>query len=91
MDAALQHAHRCCSLADSCCQSCVRAVLRLFDALATPENGVATLSGTEGTDSDWAALVELWWQFSVAWGIGGALSVEARTSCAPPLRTVRQV
>lgn len=90
MNAALQNAHRFCSLADVCCQSCVRAVLRLFDALATPENGVATLCGTEGTDSDWAAVVELWWQFSVAWGIGGALSVDARASCETPLRTVRR-
>ena len=86
MGAALQHSVRHCSeLVVTCGLSRVRAALRLFDALATPANGVALLAGNDAEESGWLAMVELWWQFAVTWGIGGPLSQEGRKACAPPL------
>lgn len=54
--------------------SCVRTFARLFDALATPENGVNL---TEGPDV-LAQMVELWFLFSLIWGLGGSLDEEGR-------------
>ena len=91
MGAALQHSVRHCSeLVATCGLSRVRAALRLFDALATPANGVALLAGNDAEESGWLAMVELWWQFAVTWGIGGPLSQEGRKACAPPLPHLHQ-
>ncbi|KAK9846646.1 hypothetical protein WJX81_008333 [Elliptochloris bilobata] len=34
--------------------------------------------GQDGKDQGWSALVELWWQFSLTWGIGGILTDDGR-------------
>ena len=54
--------------------SSVRTFTRLFDALATPENGVARDEGPEA----WAAMVEMWFLFSLIWGLGGTLDQDGR-------------
>lgn len=52
----------------------MRTFTRLFDALATPENDV-TLD--EGPDV-FAHMVEMWFLFSLIWGLGGSLDEEGR-------------
>jgi dynein heavy chain len=54
--------------------SCVRTFTRLFDALATPDNGVSL---EEGPDV-FAHMVEMWFIFSIIWGLGGSLDEEGR-------------
>lgn len=54
--------------------STVRTFCRLFDALATPENGVNKDEGPEA----WATMVEMWFLFSLIWGLGGALDQDGR-------------
>jgi dynein heavy chain len=52
----------------------VRTFTRLFDALATPDNGVSL---EEGPDV-FAHMVEMWFIFSIIWGLGGSLDEEGR-------------
>jgi dynein heavy chain len=54
--------------------SSVRTFARLFDALATKDNGVSLEDGPES----FAAVVELWFLFSMIWGLGGSLDEEGR-------------
>jgi dynein heavy chain len=54
--------------------SSVRTFARLFDALATKDNGVSLEDGPEAL----AAVVELWFLFSLIWGLGGSLDEEGR-------------
>lgn len=54
--------------------SCVRTFARLFDALATPENGVNLEEGADVL----AHMVEMWFLFSLIWGLGGSLDEEGR-------------
>lgn len=70
-----------CTCVDACRElvridrlSCVRTFTRLFDALATPENGVSL---DEGPDA-FAHMVEMWFLFSLIWGLGGSLDEECR-------------
>jgi dynein heavy chain len=53
--------------------SCVRTFTRLFDAFATPDNGVSKEEG-EG----YPLLIEMWFQFAIIWGIGGPLDEDGR-------------
>ena len=53
--------------------SCVRSFTKLFDSLATPENGVAPEEGEA-----YPVLVEMWFLFCVIWGIGGPLDEDGR-------------
>lgn len=70
------------SLCYTCCRelvpvdrlSSVRTFTRLFDALATKENGVSLDDGPEA----FASMVELWFLFSLIWGLGGSLDEEGR-------------
>lgn len=52
--------------------SAVRTTTRLFDALATRDNGVHLDDGPDAL----AAVVELWWQYAVIWGLGGSLDAD---------------
>ncbi|KAJ3242061.1 Dynein heavy chain 2, axonemal [Chytriomyces hyalinus] len=53
--------------------SAVRSFTVLFDALATPENGV------DVSDQDtYPRMIELWFLFSVIWSLGGSLTDESR-------------
>lgn len=52
----------------------MRTFTRLFDALATPENGVSL---DEGPDA-FAHMVEMWFLFGLIWGLGGSLDEEGR-------------
>lgn len=54
--------------------SSVRAFTRLFDALAIKENGVHLEEGPEA----FAQMLELWFLFSLIWGLGGSLDEEGR-------------
>jgi dynein heavy chain len=46
----------------------------LYDALAIPENGVGP-----GEDPEAAAtMAEMWFLFSLIWGLGGSLDEEGR-------------
>lgn len=54
--------------------SCVRTFTRLFDALATPENGVTLEEGPDALGH----MVEMWFLFSLIWGLGGSLDEEGR-------------
>lgn len=54
--------------------SCVRTFTRLFDALAAPENGVGLDDGLDA----FAQMVEMWFLFSLIWGLGGSLDEEGR-------------
>ncbi len=82
MEAALQHkARHCTEMMATSCTSCVLAALQLFDALALLSKFGAELRGREGMEQEWATLLEMWWQFSVAWGLGGMLTEEGRTAC----------
>ena len=56
-------------------------MLRLFDAQAMPSKFGADLRGQDGKEQEWATLLEMWWQFSVAWGLGGMLTEEGRKAC----------
>lgn len=53
--------------------SCVRSFTKLFDSLATPENGVAPEDGEA-----YPVLIEMWFLFCVIWGIGGPLDEDGR-------------
>ncbi|KAK9823872.1 hypothetical protein WJX72_006072 [[Myrmecia] bisecta] len=53
--------------------SCMKTVTRIFDAMATPENGVVR----EDTEH-YATMIELWFQYAVIWGIGGPLTEDGR-------------
>ena len=53
--------------------SCVKTLTRLFDSLATPENGVVPENAEH-----YATMVELCFQFALIWGIGGPLAEEGR-------------
>lgn len=57
--------------------SCVRTVMRLFDALAITENGVVP----EDTEH-YPTMIEMWFQFAVIWGIGGPLAEDDRKKYA---------
>ncbi len=57
--------------------SCVRATTRLFDANATPDNGVPAMMAEDMPQV--VATVELWFQFAVIWGIGGPLSAAGQS------------
>lgn len=91
MTAGTTHVHRlttaCVCTLDSCqctctCRelvpidrlSCVRTFTRLFDALATPENGVALDDGPDAFEH----MVEMFFLFSLIWGLGGSLDEEGR-------------
>jgi dynein heavy chain, axonemal len=63
----------------------VRTFTRLFDALATPANGVAR---SEGPDA-WAAAAEMWFVFALAWGLGGTLDQDGRKKFDTFLRCER--
>ncbi len=52
--------------------SCVRATTRIFDALATPDNGVPARVPEENPQL--VAVVEFWFLFAVIWGVGGSMS-----------------
>ena len=54
--------------------SCVRTFTRLYDALATPENGVGPGEGPEAAST----MAEMWFLFSLIWGLGGSLDEEGR-------------
>ena len=56
--------------------SCVRGVIRLFDALATPVKGMAT-----GLPDERAVVTELWFLFAMIWGLGGSLAEDGRIRC----------
>jgi dynein heavy chain len=52
----------------------VRTFTRLFDALATRENGVHMDDGADA----FAHMVEMWFLFSLIWGLGGSMDEEGR-------------
>lgn len=58
--------------------SCVRTFTRLFDALATPDNGVGAPHSADGSLDMGDVLVELWFLFCLVWGLGGTLDEEGR-------------
>ena len=59
--------------------SCVRATTRIFDAMATPDNGVPAAVTEESLQA--VAAVELWFEFAIIWGIGGTLSTAGQPGC----------
>ena len=74
MEASLEHKRlQCKELVATDRLSCVKTFTRLFDALATPENGVLPDDAEH-----YPAMIELWFQFSLIWGIGGPLAEEGR-------------
>ncbi len=54
--------------------SSVRTFTRIFDALATHENGVNLDEGVDALE----AAVEMWFLFALIWGIGGSLDEDGR-------------
>jgi dynein heavy chain len=52
----------------------VRTFTRLYDTLATPENGVGLEEGPEAGTT----MVELWFLFCLMWGVGGSLDEAGR-------------
>ncbi|WIA33430.1 hypothetical protein OEZ86_006562 [Tetradesmus obliquus] len=75
MDAALVYKRlQCRELVPVDRLSSVRTFARLFDALATKDNGVSLEEGPEA----FATTVELWFLFSLIWGLGGSLDEEGR-------------
>lgn len=74
MEAALEHKrHHCRELVATDRLSCVRSVVRLFDALATPENGCSPEEGEH-----YPTMIELWFLYCIIWGIGGPLDEDGR-------------
>ena len=74
MDATLEHKRlQCKELVPTDRLSCVKTLTRLYDALATPENGVLP-DDTE----HYPTMIELWFQFALIWGIGGPLAEDGR-------------
>ena len=74
MEATLEHKRlQCKELVATDRLSCVKTLTRLFDALATPENGVLPDDAEH-----YPAMIELWFQFALIWGIGGSLAEEGR-------------
>eukprot|EP00955_Chlamydomonas_euryale_P082870 363771-Chlamydomonas_euryale.AAC.18 len=65
--------HNCKELVPTDRLSCVRTFMRLFDSLATPENGVSPEEGEH-----YGALIEMWFLFCIAWGLGGQLTEDGR-------------
>jgi len=51
----------------------VRSLTRLFDSLATPENGIDV-----SDEANYLRMIELWFTFCVVWSIGGALDEASR-------------
>ncbi|GFH10191.1 dynein-1, subspecies f, partial [Haematococcus lacustris] len=75
MDMVLEHKRlHCRELVVADRLACVRSFTRLFDALATAENGVAAEEGPEAFN----LLVEMWFLFCIIWGIGGPLDEDGR-------------
>ena len=54
--------------------SALRTFTRLFDALATPENGC----NSDDAADKYAVAVENWFLFSLLWGVGGSLDDDGR-------------
>lgn len=52
---------------------CVRTFASLFDTFATPENGVDPANPEECV-----AVLEMWFQFCLMWGVGGPLDEDGR-------------
>ena len=74
IDSCLEHKRlHCPELVPTDRLSCVRTLTRLFDALAVPENGVSPDDAEH-----YPGMIELWFQFSLIWGIGGPLTEEGR-------------
>lgn len=74
MEATLEHKRlQCKELVATDRLSCVKTLTRLFDSLATPENGVLPDDAEH-----FPIMVELWFQFALIWGIGGPLAEEGR-------------
>ncbi|KAL0040883.1 hypothetical protein WJX79_008591 [Trebouxia sp. C0005] len=74
MEATLEHKRlQCKELVATDRLSCVKTLTRLFDALATPENGVLPDDAEH-----YPAMIELWFQFALIWGIGGPLAEDGR-------------
>lgn len=51
--------------------SCIRSVTQIYDAFAIPEHGVAP-------GEHYTAMMELYFQFAIIWGLGGQLTLEGR-------------
>ncbi|KAJ3091962.1 Dynein heavy chain 2, axonemal [Quaeritorhiza haematococci] len=53
--------------------SAIRSFCTLFDAMATPENGV-----NADDPESYPRMIELWFLFSIIWSLGGALTEDSR-------------
>jgi len=80
MEATLEHKRlQCKELVATDRLSCVKTLTRLFDALATPENGVLPDDAEH-----YPAMIELWFQFALIWGSEALLlrmAAKSRSCC----------
>lgn len=53
----------------------VRSLCKLFDALATPENGI---DQTDQSEESLARIIELWFLFCMIWSIGASVDEDGR-------------
>lgn len=60
--------------------SCVKATSRIFDAFASPDNGMPASMAEDNPQT--TAVVELWFLFAVIWGVGGSISASGQPGCA---------
>lgn len=63
--------------------SCVKATTRIFDAFASPDNGIPASMTDDNPQT--TAVVELWFLFAVIWGVGGSMSATGQPGCAHPI------
>ena len=67
--------------------ACVASMCKLYDAVATPQNGVK-LDDNKKMDENCPKFVEMWFLYSLAWSVGGAADEDGRKKLDQYIREI---